>query len=163
MYGKALFVVDDMPIYDNTYAPIASMPASVIASVTVLPGQRGFGRYGSEAIGGVIFVTTKAWSRINDGATVDDEVSNEINLLKRIRIFRTEVEYNIPSKEEVELNPVYQIRPTLLWESDVYLDGTGPVEIKYPNNIGKGTVLVFVNCVSFTNLVGTNRYSYKVK
>jgi hypothetical protein len=51
----------------------------------------------------------------------------------------------------------------LLWKSDVYLDGSGPVKFKYPNNLVKGTVMIFVNGVSFSNLIGSNKFSYKTK
>jgi hypothetical protein len=159
----ALFVVDDVPIYDKTYSPIAQMPASQIASITVLRGYGGFARYGDLAYGGVILVTTKAGSRINDGIVVNDEDAESTGLLKYIKLFRTEVEYYTPTKEEVELIPEYQFRPTLLWKSDVYLDGSGPVKIKYPNNMGKGKVFVFVNGVSLTNLVGSGRGGYSIR
>jgi hypothetical protein len=59
--------------------------------------------------------------------------------------------------------PEFQFRPTVLWASNVYSDGTGPVKIKYPNNLVKGTAMVFVNGISFTNMVGSGRYSYKIK
>jgi len=83
--------------------------------------------------------------------------------LKQVRVFRTEVEYYTPSKEQIELIPEYQFRPTLLWKSDVYLDGSGPVKLRYPNNMGTGKVMVFVNGVSLTNLVGSNNCTYEVK
>jgi hypothetical protein len=161
-YVPALFVVDDVPIMDRTYIPIASMPTSQIASVTILRGHEGFGRYGNEAFGGVVFVTTKGWNRLNDGISVDNEEGQNDNPLKYIRLFRTEVEYYIPSKEEVNLIPEYQFRPTILWKENLSVDGSGPVKIKYPNNVIKGTVMIIVNGVSFNNLIGSNMYNYKV-
>ncbi|HBH85221.1 MAG TPA: hypothetical protein DDY34_15680 [Bacteroidales bacterium] len=61
----------------------------------------------------------------------DDEFNQSNDLLKQVRVFRSEVEYYTPSKEQIELVPEYQFRSTLLWKSDVYLDGSGPVKIKY--------------------------------
>ena len=84
-------------------------------------------------------------------------------LFKQIRIFRTETEYYIPLKEEVSLIPEFQFRPTVLWKDDVYIDGSGPVKFKYPDNMGKGTAMIFVNGVSFTNLVGSETSGCKVK
>ncbi len=159
----ALFVVDDVPIYDRSYWPIAQMPAEQISSVSVLRGYEGFARYGDLAYGGVIFITTKGGNRLNGVMEPDDESMTKNELIKYIRLFRSEVEFYAPTKEDVELNPEYQFRPTLLWRSDVYLDGSGPVLFKYPNNMGKGTVLIFVNGVSMTNLVGSGRYNYSVK
>ncbi|HNW58036.1 MAG TPA: hypothetical protein PKM69_09695, partial [Bacteroidales bacterium] len=78
-------------------------------------------------------------------------------------IFRSEIEFYTPTKEQVELVPEYQFRPTLLWKSDVYLDGSGPVRFSYPNNPGSGRVMIFVNGVSLTNLVGTGKLTYKLK
>lgn len=159
----ALFVVDDVPIYDQSYWPIAQMPAEQISSVSVLRGYEGFARYGDQAYGGVIFVTTKGGNRINGVMEPDDESPTKNDLIKYIRLFRSEVEYYIPTKEQVESVPEYQFRSTLLWKSDVFLDGSGPVKIRYPNNMGKGKVIVFVNGVSLTNLVGSGRGSYIIR
>jgi len=162
-YIPALFVVDNAPIYDNTYVPIAQMPSSEIASVSVLRGTQGFSMFGDEALGGVVFVTTKTGNRINGGADSADESGTDDDLLKPVRLFRTETEYYIPTKEEVFFIPEFQSRPTVLWKNDVFIDSTGSVKIKYPNNIVKGTAMIVVNGVTFTNLVGSNKCSYKVK
>ncbi len=159
----ALFVVDNVPVFDRTYYPIAQMLASEIASITVLKGPQGFAQFGNDASNGVIMVTTKIGNRINGIIDPNDESKPGYNLVNQVRVFRTEVEYYIPTKEQVELVPEYQLRPTLLWKSDVYLDGSGPIKFEYPNNLGNGTVLIFVNGVSLTNLVGSNRFSYKIK
>jgi hypothetical protein len=111
----------------------------------------------------MILVTTKTGNRINGIFDPDDEFNQNNDLLKQVRVFRSEVEYYTPTKEDVELNPEYRFRTTLLWKSDVFLDGSGPVKIKYPNNMGKGTILVFVNGVSLTNLVGSGRGSYSIR
>jgi hypothetical protein len=163
MVRPVMFVVDDSPIYDRTYLPIAQMPASEIVSITVVRGPQGFARYGNDASHGMILVTTKTGNRINGIFDPDDEFNQNNDLLKQVRVFRSEVEYYTPTKEDVELNPEYRFRTTLLWKSDVFLDGSGPVKIKYPNNMGKGTILVFVNGVSLTNLVGSGRGSYSLR
>jgi hypothetical protein len=134
-FQPALFVVDDSPIFNRTYYPIAQMPASQISSVTVLRGSQGFSRFGNDASNGVILVTTKIGNRINGIIDPNDKPEPVDNNLKQVRIFRSEVEYYIPTKEQVEIVPEYQFRPTLLWKSDVYLDGSGPVLFKYPNNM----------------------------
>jgi hypothetical protein len=159
----ALFVVDDVPIFDRSYWPIAQMPVEQIASVTVLKGYEGFSRYGALAYGGVIFVTTKAGNRINGVIDPNEESGPGNDLLKYIRLFRSEVEFYIPTKKEVELIPEFKFRPTILWKDNVYIDGSGPVKFKYPNNLGNGTVMIFVNGVSFTNLIGSNRSGYTIK
>ena len=97
-----------------------------------------------------------------EGTYTDEEVKRNDDLLKQVRLFRTETEYYIPTKEEVAHFPEFHFRSTILWKADLYIDGSGPVKIKYPNNLAKGTVMVFVNGISFTNLVGSDRYSYKV-
>ena len=159
----ALFVVDEVPIYDRSYWPIYQLPADQIASVTVVRGFEGFARYGTKAYGGVIFVTTKIGNRLNGIIDPNEESETGNEFLKYIRLFRSEVEYYIPTKEQVESVPEYQFRPTLLWKSDVYLDGSGPVKLSYPDNIGNGTAMIFVNGVSMTNLIGSERGSYSVK
>jgi hypothetical protein len=159
----ALFVLDGTPIYDRSYLPIAQLPASDIASVTVIRGPQGYARYGNDARFGMILVTTKTGNRINGVTNPDEESEPGNENLKEVRIFRSDVEYYIPTKEQIESVPEYHFRPTLLWKSDVYLDGSGPLKFRYPDNKGKGTVMIFVNGVSFTNLIGSERYSYHVR
>ena len=158
----ALIVLDDSAI-DTTYETIATMPASEIASVTFLRGIQGFSRYGWKAISGVVFVTTKTGLRFTDGSYHDEKITRNDDLLKQVRLFRTEIEYYIPTKEEVAFIPEFQSRPTILWKDDVFIDESGPVKIKYPNNLVRGTAMVIVNGISFTNLIGSKRFSYKVK
>lgn len=162
-YRPALVVVDNVPIINLNYLPIADMPASEIASITVLKGPQGFVRYGVDAANGVVIVTTKVGNRIDGGVDPEERSWQGDNNLQAVRLFRTEVEYYIPTKEQSELVPEYQFRPTLLWKSDVYLDGSGPVKLRYPNNMKNGSVMIFVNGVSFTNLIGSGEYNYSVK
>jgi hypothetical protein len=150
----ALFVLDDIPI-GNSYEVIDVLPTSDIASVTVLKGRRGFTQYGSDANGGVVFVTSKTgW---------EGEYKKNDDLLRPIRLFRTDIEYYIPTKEEVDSIAGLQHRPTILWMNEVILDGSGPVKIRYPDNITKGTALVFVTGISYSNNVGSGRFRYKIK
>jgi hypothetical protein len=158
----ALFVLDGTPIGQD-YEMIATMPASKISSVTFMKGSHGFALYGQKAMGGVIFVTTKIGAGIKDDSYNGNDNRSNGDLLKEIRIFRTETEYYIPTKEEVSLNPEYHLRPTILWKSQVLIDGNGPVKIKFPNNMVKGTAMITVNGISFTNNVGSTRSNYKVQ
>ena len=159
----ALFVVDNTPLYDRTYIQIAQMPATDIASVTVIRGPQGFARYGNDASNGMILVTTKTGNRINGIKNPEEEFVSGDNSFEPVRIFRSEVEYYIPTKEQVESVPEYQFRSTLLWKSDIFLDGSGPVKIRYPNNMGNSRVMIFVNGVSMTNQVGSGRGSYSIR
>jgi hypothetical protein len=165
----ALFVVDDIPVYgqnfQKTYELIASMPADQISSVTAVKGVRGFTFYGEDALGGVIFVTTVAKNMMNgDLRDLEFEKGKIQNDFARpIRIFRSEIEYYVPEKEQVAVDPEFQFRPTLLWKSDILLDGTGPVKIQYPNNLVRGTIMIFVNGVSFTNNLGSKSYKYSIR
>jgi hypothetical protein len=159
----ALFVVDNIPVFDRTYDPIAQMLASEIASITVLKGPQGFARFGNDASDGVILVTTKIGNRINGVADPNEDSRPGDDLLKYIRLFRSEVEFYVPTKEEVALIPEYQFRSTILWKDDLFIDESGQVKIKYPNNLVKGTAMIIVNGTSFSNLVGSNRFSYKIK
>jgi len=131
--------------------------------LTVIRGPQAFVMFGENATNGVVMVTTKGGNRINGIIDPNDKPEHIDNNLKQVRIFRSEVEYYMPTKEQVEIVPEYQFRPTLLWKSDVYLDGSGPILFKYPDNMGKGTVMIFVNGVSMTNLVGSGRGSYYIK
>jgi hypothetical protein len=159
----ALIVLDNNPI-GNTYESISEMPASEIASVTFLRGVQGVPMYGTKANGGVVFITTK----IGSGYTREeldkmDEVRRNDDQLQQVRLFRTETEFYIPAKEEVAIDPQYQFRPTILWQDYVFIDESGTVKIKYPNNLLKGTALVFINGISHTNLIGSAKIRYVVK
>ena len=148
----ALIVVDDIPVFDSSYSSIASIQPERIASVTVLKGRQAFTLYGAAANGGVVFVTTKTGQE-------DEHIKND-DLLRSVRLFRTEIEYYIPTKEETDSIPGLQYRPTVLWMNEVFLDGNEPVKIRYPNNMTKGAKMVIVNGVSSTNSVGSNSYKY---
>jgi hypothetical protein len=159
----ALFVVDNNPI-GTSYETIASMPSTQIASVTFLRGVQGVPMYGVKANGGVVFITTKTGSGFTeDELNKMDEVRRKDDLLRQVRLFRTETEYYIPAKEDVAIMPELQFRPTILWQDNVIIDESGTITIRYPNNMVNGNAIVFVNGISFTNLLGSARYSYKVK
>jgi len=87
----------------------------------------------------------------------------EDDLMKAIRIFRTEAEYYIPDKEEIATNPEYQFRPTIYWNDEILLNGKGPVTITFPNHMLTGKVVVIANGVSFTNMPGAGRATYIIK
>ena len=158
----ALLVVDNNPL-GLSYETISQMPASEIVSVTFLKGVQGMAMYGPKARGGVVFVTTRMGRGSADDSYDEDEVRRDDDLLKEIKLFRTETTYYIPTKEEIAQLPGYKFRPTILWKADLLIDGTGPVKIRYPNNLVKGTAMVFVNGFSFSNQVGSKRCSYKVQ
>jgi hypothetical protein len=156
----ALFVVDNNPI-GNDYQAIAGMSADDIVSITIMPGAQGYTMYGHKAQGGVIFVTTKMAARL-DGTYVETKSARTDDLLKQIRLFRSETEFYLPPKELVTAMPEYQYRPTILWKADLVTDETGSVTLNYPNNLHSGTVMIFINGVSSTDCVGSERLSYKV-
>ena len=158
--SPALIVLDNTAI-DTTYDLISALPASRIKSVTFLRGTQGFAMFGFKAIGGVVFVTTKKAGEVTDERPDFNKVRRNDDLFKQVRLFRTDIEYYIPTKEQVTYLSEYQLRPTILWKADVYIDDSGPVRIKYPDNIVKGTALVFVNGISLTNMVGSGSCSYK--
>jgi len=158
----ALIVLDGNPL-GQSYETIADMPAAQISSVTFLRGVQGFAMYGHKAIGGIVFVTTKSGVDFNRGNNTRGGDERNDDLLKQIRLFRTDTEFYIPTKEEVSSVPEFQNRPTILWKSDVFTDGSGPVTIKFPNNLSKGTAMVFVNGISFASQIGSKRCSYHVR
>jgi hypothetical protein len=165
----ALIVIDDLPLYGEkgklSYALIADMPANDISSVTALKGVQGYTLYGEDALFGVVFVITKV------GKWADGDFSEEDlrpsrpkdDLMKTISIFRKEAEYYIPEKEEVKTIPEFQFRPTLYWNNEIFLDGSGPVTITFPNHLLNGKVIVIANGVSVTNIPGAARITYMIK
>jgi hypothetical protein len=166
--SPALFVIDDVPLFDgtgNSYSLISELPASQIESVTALKNNRGYTFYGSEANGGVVFVTTKGKAMM-DGSYKEEAAKGppvKNDLIRPVRIYRSEIEYYIPKREEVLTNPEYQYRPTILWQNEIILDGKGVAKIRFPNNMVKGTVMVIVNGVSVDNIPGCGFYRYSIK
>lgn len=170
----ALIVVDDVPLsgpfnstsqkYESSYVSVGDMPASNISSVTMVRGFQGFFIYGEEALGGVIFITTngKAMQEGNYNNERSYTPKTKNDLAKQIRIFRSEIEFYIPTKEEVASIPEYQYRPTLLWKNELILDGKGPVNIIYPNNLYKGTIYIIINGVSVSNIPFTMMKKYSI-
>jgi hypothetical protein len=161
---QAALIVLDNSIIGDSYETVAEIPVSEIASVTFLRGVQGVPMYGTKANGGVVFITTK----IGSGYTREEidkmnEIKRNDDQLQQVRLFRTETEFYIPAKEEVAIDPVYQFRPTILWQDYVFIDESGTVKIKYPNNLVKGTALVFVNGISLTNLIGSAGFRYEIK
>ncbi len=158
----ALIVLDNNPI-GTTYESIADMPASGIASVTFLRGTQGFTMYGTKAIGGVVFISTKFGHEFTENElSVNDKVKRNDNIFKQVRLFRTENEFYIPTKEETAFDQKYQFRSTLLWKDHVVVDDSGKITIKYPNNLIRGTAFIIVNGISISNLIGSETYTYKI-
>ncbi|HNW57264.1 MAG TPA: hypothetical protein PKM69_05785 [Bacteroidales bacterium] len=150
---SALFVLDDIP-YGNSYEQIEMLMPSQIASVTALKGLQGFTRYGYDALGGVVFITTKNFQE-------ESLYKNNDNLMRPVRLFRTDTEFYIPKKETTDILSD-SLNSTLLWMNEVYIDGTGPVKIRFPKSRTNGTSMVFVNGVSFTNRIGSECYKVNV-
>ncbi len=163
LFNAALIVLDNNPI-GTTYESIADMPTSRIASVTFLRGTQGFTMYGTKAIGGVIFITTKSGKEYakNELSPVNKVKRND-NLFKQVRLFRAETKFYLPAKEEVAPDQKYQVRATMFWKDNVVINDSGMITIKYPNNLARGSAIVIVNGFSFTNLIGSGTCSYKIQ
>jgi hypothetical protein len=151
----ALFVLDDDQI-GNTYEEIEWISPLQIASITVLKGAQGFTRYGAPALGGVVFITRKT-------GLDDNQYKKNDDLMKPVSLFRSEIEYYTPTKEEIDRVPGLQHRSTILWMNEVFIDGDEPVKIRYPNSKTKGTAFVIVNGVSYTNSVGSGSFRFRIK
>jgi hypothetical protein len=163
IYYPALIVVDNTPL-GTSFETIATMSVSHIASVTFLRSLTGVTMYGVKARGGIVFLTTSIGSGFSDEVLDQaDKVNQDNDLLKQIRIFRSEAEFYIPTKEEISSNPENFLRTTLLWKTEIVTDGSNPIKLKFPNNKSKGSVIVCVNGVSFTNCVGSAKMIYKVR
>ncbi len=157
----ALIVLDNNQI-GTTYESIADMPASRIASVTFLRGTQGFTMYGTKAIGGVVFISTKFGDKFTEEELSGvAKVKRNDNIFKQVRLFRTENEFYIPTKEETAPDQKYQFRSTLLWKGHVVVDDSGKITIKYPNNLIRGTAIIIVNGISISNLIGSETYTSK--
>lgn len=167
MFGggvPALIVLDGMPIYSQGWQIAKTIPMSDIASISILKGNQGRTIYGLEAKGGVIFIQTTFHDPTLSNFQRDWSIQNKKdNLLIPISIYRSTKEFYIPTKFEIENDPIFQKRSTLFWAPEIYFNSSQPVKIKYTNPSQAGSVLIRINGVSTTNLIGTGRSSYSVK
>ena len=152
--SPAIFIIDGQLLHD--YVMIANMPISQIESMSVLNGIQGYGIYGQDAVGGVVYVTTKEDTKGNSNNLRNND------LMRPIRLFRSEIEFYSPTKEELIEKPEYQFRPTILWNR-IFLDGKGPVILKIPGSLTKGRAMVFINGVSNSNMIGSESHIFNIK
>lgn len=160
----ALIVLDGMPIYSSDgWRTVSSISASEVTSLTILVGGKGYTMYGNYAQGGVIFVNTRsdnpALRKIRTQWLLQNKKDN---MLLPINIYRQNIEFYSPSKEEIDFDPVIQSRSTIFWAPEVYFNGKDPVKIEYTNLNRHGPVRITINGVSFNNLAGTGRTGYRV-
>jgi hypothetical protein len=164
----ALFVLDGLPLFtDDAFEQVKKILPSEIASLTVLKGSQGWAMYGEKAKGGVIFVNTKANSTAKVNLKSEMRTNNSLNqMLLPIAIYRSNIEFYNPSREEVDRDPQIHSSPTIFWKSEIYFNGKEPVKIKYPNlkaTNRDGKVIITINGVSSGNMSGSGRASYKVQ
>ena len=157
----ALIVLDGMPIYERGWSLVNTIPPGELTSLTILNSRQAFARYGEAAQGGVIFVNTRSSDpglmKIHTKWILQNKKDK---MLLPISIYRPDIEFYIPTKLDIDFDPMLQSRATIFWESEVYFDGKDPVNIKYTNLKHSGSVLITINGVSFNNLAGTGSASY---
>jgi hypothetical protein len=160
----ALIVLDGMPIIDQGWPRVNTIPPAEITSLTILESKNGFIRYGEVAQGGVIFVNTRSSNPnlVKNRIKWMAQNSND-KMMVPISIYRPEVEFYNPTKVELANNPLLQNRATIFWQSELYFGGKDPVKIKIPNLKHRGPVVITVNGVSVDNLVGSGRGRYIVQ
>jgi hypothetical protein len=160
----ALIVLDGMPIIDQGWPRVNTIPPAEITSLTILESKNGFIRYGEVAQGGVIFVNTRSSNpNLVRNRTKWMAQNSSDKMMVPIGIYRPEVEFYNPTMAELASNPLLQNRATIYWQSECYFGGKEPVKIKIPNLKHRGPVVITVNGVSVDNLVGSGRGRYIVQ
>jgi hypothetical protein len=160
----ALIVLDGMPIYSQGWQIAKSIPMREISTISVLKGNQGKTIYGLEASGGVIFIETTIHDPTLSNFQKDWRTQNKKdNLLIPISLYRSTKEFYIPTKFEIENDPIFQNRSTIFWAPETYFNSSQPIKIKYTNPNQAGSVLIRINGVSTTNLIGTGSSSYRIK
>ena len=159
---QAMIVLDGMRL-DKGWEldDVRSIPPDQIASISILDGPQGHTIYGEEASGGVVFINTNKSGFVNirtDWKTQDK--SN--NMLVPIKLFRPNIEFYNPTRSEIESDPAIKGRTTVYWNPEVYFDGKNPVQLKYINPLRSARMIITINCVSLSNLIGTAKISYSV-
>jgi len=164
--SNALIVLDGNPLpLDYGWSMVNYMRPKDLKSLTILKGIDGFYRYGINAMGGVIFITSRPWNDQEfDKRYFDWSMRNNHDMMySHINIYRYNVEFYNPNKAEIDSYPELQDRPTIYWNPIVYFNGKDPVKIKYLNNYKQGPIMVTINGVSTNNLVGSSKFSYRVQ
>jgi hypothetical protein len=159
---SALFVLDGMP-QETNYRYLTSIKPSDIHSVTALKGSGAYYIYGEDALGGVVFIETKAG---HEGERYDvsmQDYGQAGDLRKLIHLFRTNTTFYNPPEPVVENDPVYWIRPTFYWNPDIFYDGRKPVEISYFNHRKNGTVYIITNGVTISGDPVSGIYRYIIR
>jgi hypothetical protein len=159
----ALIVLDGMPVQDDGWGSVKTIPPSQLTSLTILKGGQAYYLYGRIAAGGVIFVNTRSSDPSLMRLRTDWKLQHmKDNMLLPICIYRTNKEFYIPTKFDIENDPSIQQRSTIFWQSEVYFNGKDPVKISYNNLRHAGPVIITINGASYNNLVGTGRSGYIV-
>jgi hypothetical protein len=159
-----LFVLDGLPLYDLAVENLSSINFNDITSFTVLNGKRGCIFYGQAARNGVIFINTAAQNPQYPKFRTKWIPQNKTDkMLVPIELYRPTIEFYNPTMVERDSIPIYQNRETIFWEPEVYFDGKEPLKIKYSNLKHNGPVIITINGVSDTNLMGTGRSTYMVQ
>jgi hypothetical protein len=160
----AVFVLDglNLPLQAG-WEQVKTISPYDLSSLTILFGSRGTTKYGMDAAGGVIFVNTYVRNPgLMDLRLKWMQQNKNDKMLIPIGIFRAEKEFYVPTKLEINNDPVIQRRSTILWKSDVYFNGKDPVKMKYINLKRRGPAIITINGVSTNNLVGSGRSRYIV-
>jgi hypothetical protein len=158
----ALFVLDGMP-QETNYRYLTDIKPSDISSVTALKGFGAYYVYGEDAIGGVVFIETKAG---HEGGRYDvsrQDYGQTGDLRKLIQLFRTNTSFYNPPQLVIENDPAYWIRPTLYWNPDMFYDGNKPVEVSYFNHRENGTVYIITNGVTISGDPVSGIYRYIIR
>lgn len=162
--SPALFVLNGNPIYSDGWNTVKTILPSEMTSLTILKGKQGVIRYGREAIGGIIFINTKS-SDPNLERIRSKWISQNTKdkMLQPINVYRPFVEFYRPTKQQDFIDPFIQNRSTVYWNPEVYFTSKEPLKIKFTNLKHRGHVLVTINGVSFTGLIGTGKASFAVQ
>ena len=154
----ALIVLDGHPLYSDGWSMVHTILPNEITSLTILTGPQGFAQYGEAAQGGVIFVNTRAnnpdFLRIR---TQWLQQNSRDKMLVPIEIYRPYKEFYCPTKPDSDTDSWVQNRATIYWNPEVYFNGKEPVKIKFQDKKSKRPILVILNGISYTGLLGSEK------
>ncbi|MDH5367782.1 MAG: TonB-dependent receptor plug domain-containing protein [Cyclobacteriaceae bacterium] len=151
----ALFVVDGV-IMGNSYAYIPNITSENIDYLTIVKDVSGTFLYGSRAIDGIVFITSKY---VPDNS--DPKMSKNMILLKgysKHRVFYSPQYIT----EESKNNPIPDLRKTIYWNPTITTDENGEAIVNYYNADRKTIVNITIQGMSNTGLFGSSKSSYTV-
>ena len=168
--GVTLIVVDGIPVQEQDYQLIPSIPPSEVKSFEIIQSARKFRQLYLIAdptapidevpsIGSVIAIYTYAGKGIHSVRKSKGIIDTEVP------VFSESIEFYAPKYEN--LSPTDWLKPdlrsTIHWDPSIKIDAKGQVSTSFYNSDTTGKVLIVVEAISDDGKIGYQSIDYEVE